>query len=114
MALHSTVPRPAQEGISPFRWFLKKSARLGLIAGAWGSAGLGLSLSGTAPQLRVLTYHRFGTRIRDPFCVAPADFAAQMVWLAENQLAAGIDEVKEFVAGRRSLDHDHDKVLVTI
>jgi len=103
--------RSMPDGISPVRWFLKKSARLSLTAGAWASGSLTLPAR-TGPQLRVLTYHRFGTRTRDPFCVSSANFAAQMAWLAETGLAIDADTAKDFIAGRRTLDGD--KVLVTI
>jgi peptidoglycan/xylan/chitin deacetylase (PgdA/CDA1 family) len=59
-----------------------------------------------------LTYHRFGEGKGDPYRVAPSLFEAQMRWLAEQERLVSLDDVAEFVAGRRTLAPD--AVLVTI
>jgi peptidoglycan/xylan/chitin deacetylase (PgdA/CDA1 family) len=89
------------------RWIVKKLAR----RGAALSAHLPPVRSRTQ-RVRVLTYHRFASRTRDPFAVAPALFADQMRWLADRGLAISLDQLRSFVAGHASLPLD--AVLVTI
>lgn len=86
------------------RWYVKKAARRGMALGAFGSGALFAGkLVSPGPRVRVLTYHRFGDEPREPFCVSPADFEAQVAWLAGEGLAVSLDDVIEFVHGRRSL-----------
>lgn len=87
------------------RWHLKKIARHGCIA---GSTLLPRARSG----VRVLTYHRIAASARDPFAVAPKDFARQMQWISEQGLAVGVDDLLEYHAGHRELRDG--SVLVTI
>jgi peptidoglycan/xylan/chitin deacetylase (PgdA/CDA1 family) len=68
--------------------------------------------AGSAPAVRVLTYHCFGRSRRDPFCLDPLDFERQVRWLAERQLAVSLSDVQAFLAGRRRLCDG--SVLVTI
>jgi len=62
--------------------------------------------------VRVLTYHRFGNAVRDPFSVREDDFDRHMRWLAEQELAVSLADLEAFVAGRRALKDG--AVLVTI
>jgi peptidoglycan/xylan/chitin deacetylase (PgdA/CDA1 family) len=64
------------------------------------------------PSVRVLTYHRFRDAPTDPFSVRPAEFEWQMSWLAERRLAVSLDDLLDFVGGRRPLRPG--AVLVTI
>jgi peptidoglycan/xylan/chitin deacetylase (PgdA/CDA1 family) len=81
------------------RWVAKKLARGGVAVGSF-AAGRTRAAAGAGPSLRVLTYHGFGHRERDPFCVAPADFARQMEHLARLGCAVSLDQVENFVTGR--------------
>jgi peptidoglycan/xylan/chitin deacetylase (PgdA/CDA1 family) len=95
------------------RWMLKKSARRGVAVASWASGWLAAREAiAPGPRLRAITYHRFGSAGRDPYCVAPAAFAAQMRWLADRGLAVSLDDVRDFVAGKKPLRPD--SVLVTI
>lgn len=87
---------------------LKQTLRWSL---ARGSAAWRLGRAGDA-CVRALTYHRFGPESADPWCATTAEFDAQMRWLAENDLLVSLDDVRAFVAGRRTLRPD--AVLVTI
>jgi peptidoglycan/xylan/chitin deacetylase (PgdA/CDA1 family) len=99
--------------VTSLRWYLKKTARAGMVFTSWGSGYLALSAATAAgPRLRVLTYHRFGNLPRDPFCVSVPDFAAQMAFLAEHRLAVGVAELESFLAGRAPVPDG--AVLVTI
>lgn len=92
---------------------VKRVARQGVAMASWASGSLAVrALLGTRPRVRALTYHRFGDAPGDPWCVATADFAVQMRWLAERGLLVSLDAVRDFVAGGTSLPHD--SVLVTI
>ncbi len=95
------------------RWLAKKSARsaLALAMGASGALALRRLIS-SAPRVRVLTYHRFGDVARDPFCIARADFEAQVRFLAEHKRAIGLDDLRGFLAGERELAPD--SALITI
>lgn len=90
---------------SELRWHLKKVARHTCIAA-------GSLLARSQDCVRVLTYHRFATARHDPFAVAPSAFAKQMEWIAERGAGVSLNEVLDFLAGRRSLPRG--SVLVTI
>ena len=64
------------------------------------------------PRIRVLTYHRFGAVVRDPFCVAASEFEAQVAYLADRKLAISLTEFDNFLAGKEKLPHD--AVLITV
>jgi peptidoglycan/xylan/chitin deacetylase (PgdA/CDA1 family) len=99
--------------ISQSRWYLKKAARQGLAATAWGSGWLAAAEGLAAgARVRVLTYHRFGHAAYDPFCVGPEVFQAQMRYLAESGLAISLAELDAFLAGRKELPRG--AVLVTV
>lgn len=92
---------------------VKRAARQGVALAAWASGSLAArELFGGRSRVRALTYHRFGDAAGDPWCVAPAEFAAQMRWLAERGLLVSLDAVRDFVAGRTELPCN--AVLVTI
>jgi peptidoglycan/xylan/chitin deacetylase (PgdA/CDA1 family) len=97
--------RPAASHV---RWRLKKAGRTGLTLAslAWRFP------IGRAPGVRVLTYHRFGAAARDPFCLDPHVFEAQMRWLARNERLVSMSEVEQFIAGTRTLPDE--SILVTI
>lgn len=84
---------------SRVRWVAKKVARGAVAVGSF-VAGRTEAAAGAGAALRVLTYHGFGHRERDPFCVAPVDFARQMEHLARLRCAVSLDQVESFVAGR--------------
>jgi len=95
---------------SPLRWLAKKTARRSLAAAATFCMGFkslaARNNGGRSPEaacVRVLTYHRCGRRARDPFCVSPEMFDAQMRLLAEKGLAVSLAELEAFLAGRASL-----------
>jgi peptidoglycan/xylan/chitin deacetylase (PgdA/CDA1 family) len=93
------------------RWLAKQGARHGVAYGSWACGSLA-ARAARGTRIRAITYHRFGDVPGDPWCVAPAAFAAQMQWLARNGLAISLDDLCAFVAGRKALAHD--AVLVTI
>ncbi len=97
----------ARRGATPAlgRWFAKKAARR-LVAGL-PRTGRG------GPNLRVLTYHRFAARSRDPFAVAPELFDAQMARLAASGRAVDLPRLLAFVGGDPDAVPDH-AILVTI
>ena len=68
---------------------------------------------GRRPCHRVLTYHRFAERARDPFAIAPAQFDAQMARLAASGRSIDLTQLLAFLDGRPSNVPDH-AVLVTI
>lgn len=95
------------------RWYVKKAARSSVALGTFGTGGtLAGKLLSPGPRVRALTYHRFGVEPRDAFCVDPAAFDEQMAWLAGQGRAASLEDVDEFVRGRRVLRDG--SVLVTI
>jgi peptidoglycan/xylan/chitin deacetylase (PgdA/CDA1 family) len=101
------------DSINRCRWLLKKVARKGLAITARASGWLAArGAAGAGPRVRALTYHRFGECRRDPFCVSPADFDAQMRHVAEHGLAASLEDVEAFVAGHKDLRDG--SVLVTV
>lgn len=95
---------------SRVRWLCKKAARRGVALGTAAISSLENSSSNTC--VRVLTYHRFGEAIRDPFCVSSRDFEAQMAFLAENDLALSLHQLSEYISGQSTLSGT--RVLVTI
>lgn len=95
--------------VSLHRWVIKKSARRTLALGSWAGAAVAGS---PGPNVRIVTYHRFGSGSRDPWCVAPEDFEAQMRWLAEERLAVSLDDVLAFARGEKTLADG--SVLVTM
>jgi len=62
--------------------------------------------------VRALTYHRFGIRPRDAFCVSPDAFDQQMRYLARGKLAISLDELQAFIGSRAT--PAADAALVTI
>jgi len=70
------------------------------------------SMGAKGPTVRVLTYHRFGDRPFDPFCVSIPDFSMQMRWLAETGKALTLDQLEAHVAGKASVPDG--SVLVSI
>jgi len=94
------------------RWYVKKVARKALATSAWASGYLAARDRAAAePRVRVLTYHRFGDSPYDPFCVSRRDFAEQMRFLADEELAISLYELEEFLRGERDLRDG--SVLVT-
>jgi peptidoglycan/xylan/chitin deacetylase (PgdA/CDA1 family) len=84
--------------ISAFRWRLKKAARMGMALGSWVSGQAPSSATALdEPQVRVLTYHRFGDATRDPFCIATSDFDLQMRYLAEQGNAVSLADLQRFI-----------------
>ncbi|HET7795902.1 MAG TPA: polysaccharide deacetylase family protein [Rhizobacter sp.] len=99
--------------VSLHRWVVKKAARVAMVVGSFISGSLALrKLAGRGPTIRVLTYHRFGDAVRDPWCVSAAAFEEQMRWLAERKLAVSLDDVERFVRGEIELPDG--AVLVTM
>ena len=90
--------------ISLPRWLAKKSARraLALAMSASGTLALRRALE-RASRVRVLTYHRFGSIARDPFCISRRDFEAQVRFLAEQRRAIGLADLRRFLAGEVEL-----------
>lgn len=98
---------------SNLRWQVKKLARKSVALGSCVTGYVPVSgMRHGNPHVRVLTYHRFGPVGRDPFCVAPKDFEAQMAFLAEHRLAISLMEFEEFITGKITLRPG--AVLVTI
>jgi peptidoglycan/xylan/chitin deacetylase (PgdA/CDA1 family) len=78
------------------RW-IKRCARRGL---ARASLRVGACRRGHLRcGLRILTYHRVAADARDPFAVAPRDFALQMEAVAATGAATGLDAALEEIAG---------------
>jgi peptidoglycan/xylan/chitin deacetylase (PgdA/CDA1 family) len=94
------------------RWQIKKAARKGAALASMLSGSMAVRRLLGEPRVRVLTYHRFGQAARDPWCVEPAVFEAQMRWLAEQRLALSLDDVLAFARGER--DARPGSVLVTM
>jgi peptidoglycan/xylan/chitin deacetylase (PgdA/CDA1 family) len=93
------------------RWVAKKSARAALMVASEAQRRAGVRRD-AEPCVRVLTYHRFGASTRDPWCVGRSAFEAQMAWLAEQELAVGLDDVVGYARGQRELKSG--SVLVTM
>ncbi len=105
--MQPTDLRTAAAAVPPcgaLRGLAKKAGRTGLAASTWACGRLRIVCRGApSPRLRVLTYHRCGRCVRDPFCVSPEMFDTQMRWLAEEQRAVSLADLEAFLAGRRSL-----------
>lgn len=92
---------------------MKKVARSGLVMTSVTSGALSIrERLWRYPRVWVLTYHDFGDRRKDPFCVRVSEFERQMAWLVERDLAVSLEDVLAFRAGLRLLRHG--SVLVTI
>ncbi len=99
--------------VSALRWVVKKTARKAMVVGSFITGSLALRrLARRGSAVRVLTYHRFGDAVRDPWCVSAKDFEDQMRWLAEQRLAVSLDDVERFVRGEGELPDG--AVLVTM
>ncbi|MCR5883514.1 polysaccharide deacetylase family protein [Rhizobacter sp. J219] len=100
--------------ISTLRWIVKKTARTAMVLGSFISGSLALRrLAGRGTTtIRVITYHRFGDAVRDPWCVSAAAFEEQMRWLAEHKLAVSLEQVERFARGE--IDLPNGSVLVTM
>lgn len=100
--------------VSPSRWIVKKAARRAVVLGSFVSGSLARHdrAGADGATVRVLTYHRFGDAVRDPWCIRASDFEAQMAWLAQQRLAVSLDDVEAFVRGECELPHG--AVLVTM
>lgn len=94
------------------RWIAKKTARciLAVASGFFTASKIGTLAR--IHSVRVITYHRFGSATRDPFCVHPEAFEQQMSWLASQRLAVSLSDVEAFLDGQR--DFPEGGVLVTI
>lgn len=95
--------------ISHTRWIAKKAARYAMALGACSVRPL---RSPSGAVIRALTYHRFGHSVRDPWCVDPASFEAQMRFLAEHQLAVSLDDAIRFT--RFEIPLKNGSVLITL
>ena len=91
--------------ISLLRWYVKKAARHAVASGGWAGRALGWKpgapgsnggnrASGGGAAIRALTYHRFGYLPKDPFCIRPEDFDAQIRWLTEQGLVVSLEDVR--------------------
>lgn len=100
--------------ISTLRWLVKKSARTATVLGSFISGSLALRrIAGRGTTtVRVITYHRFGDAVRDPWCVSASAFEKQMRWLSERKLAVSLDQVERFARGEIELPDG--AVLVTM
>src|SRR5689334_6110089 len=98
--------------ISVRRWLSKKAARTVVMLSGALPAALRPQPRGTVPQVRAVTYHRFGSSVRDPYCVSRQVLEEHMRWLAENELAVSLDDVLAFARGERMLKDG--SVLVTM
>ena len=86
------------------RWIVKKAARRSVALGSFVSGSIGARwVTSSESRVRVLTYHRIGHETREPFCVSPEVFDAQMRYLSEHRLAIDLDDLRGFVAGQRGL-----------
>lgn len=81
------------------RWIAKKASRAALV-----TATKHLPRSKTVA--RVLTYHRFGRIMRDPFCVTAEDFEAHVALLAKEGRAVSLEDVHALAKGERGLPSD--------
>jgi peptidoglycan/xylan/chitin deacetylase (PgdA/CDA1 family) len=98
--------------VTAIRWYLKKAARKSIAMGSYATRHTTSPKAGCGPRLRVLTYHRFGESVRDPYCVTPPDFDRQMAYLAESGCAVSLRDTEAFLEGRKTLRDG--AVLVTI
>ncbi|HSV69351.1 MAG TPA: polysaccharide deacetylase family protein [Methylibium sp.] len=97
--------------VAVHRWAVKKIARRAVVLGSAARTAIA-PRSRNGPTVRVLTYHRFGTCRRDPWCVDVASFEAQMRWLGESGLAVSLDDLLAFTRGEKALADG--SVLVTM
>lgn len=98
---------------SILRWSLKKAARKSMALGYSAARHASVVAAARArPEIRVLTYHRFGPSLRDPFCVSAPYFAKHIAWLAAKQLAVSLTDVEAYIRGQKVLKRG--SVLVTI
>jgi len=98
--------------VSELRSLVKRTARRAVARASQLSGSLMLRARAGGPRVRAITYHRFGDGGRDPWCVARADFAAQIGWLADAGLAISLADLVAFVRGEQTAARD--AVLVTI
>jgi peptidoglycan/xylan/chitin deacetylase (PgdA/CDA1 family) len=99
--------------ISLLRWGFKKAARMGIVLISLFSGHVDFRRKvSAASRVRVLTYHRFGSVSRDPFCLSLKDFEAQMAWLASQKRAISLIDLERFLRGEQDLPNG--SVLVTI
>jgi peptidoglycan/xylan/chitin deacetylase (PgdA/CDA1 family) len=98
--------------LSVRRWLSKKAARTLVMLSGAVPAALRAATRARPPTIRAVTYHRFGSAIRDPWCVDQRTLDDQMRWLAEQGLAVSVEDVLAFVRGERTLKDG--SVLVTI
>lgn len=98
--------------ISTARWYAKKIARSAVGALPAAAAPRPVPRNDRAGAVRVLTYHCFGSARKDPFCLDPDSFERQMRWLARQELAVSLADVRGFLRGERDLRDG--SVLVTI
>jgi len=92
--------------IGPLRWHLKKISR---------RAAIGLSRhwpGASGPRLRVLTYHRFGTRRYDPVAIPPEAFEGHLRWLSEHAQVIDAAGFAGWLDGTRQIRHN--TVLITV
>lgn len=105
-------PVPAAEaGIPAARWFAKKAART-MLSAITAPTTLSRLLLDRRPNVRVLTYHRFGDGGRAPFMVSADAFKRQMAFVASSGRAVSLNDVRSFLAGKTTLPAN--AVLVTI
>jgi peptidoglycan/xylan/chitin deacetylase (PgdA/CDA1 family) len=95
------------------RWLTKKLARKTVAISSWLTGSLAASIAtDSKPAIRVLTYHRFGESLRDPFCVSTDEFAKQMEFLAEQNAAVSLADLDRYLKGQTTLQNS--SVVVTI
>ena len=92
------------------RWLAKKAARRLVTAASRPTAAQRTG----APLVRVLTYHRFQSRRRDPFALSPAEFRAQVAMIAASGRAISLDQFLAFLAGATMPGPSRDRLLLTI
>lgn len=96
------------------RWRTKKILRRAVAWTALGRASQERSDRGDRGRVlaRVLTFHRFADRPRDPFAVAPERFAEQVASLAAEGIAVSLEAFERALAGQMTLPPG--AVLITI
>ncbi len=98
--------------IGSVRWALKKASRSAVTHGSDFVRNAIPRRTADAPSVRALTYHRFGHFPRDPFCISPVEFSAQMRELSRSGRAISLSQLHAFLDGKQ--DVPRDAVLVTI
>ena len=81
------------------RWFAKKAARTA-VASMPAAALAQPRHRSRQGALRVLTYHRFAWRHRDPFALDPERFEQQVALLAASGRAIGLSDLLAILDGR--------------